>query len=209
MKTVSKGFGNDTSAGPEAIVPLVIISLIFVVLLIAALIYAILMTLRYSLALPACVVENLPARKAIRRSIELSKGSRGRIFVLGLLVAIIEIGLVGVAYIFFIIAAFKSHGQLSVGMRVAQQVVAFFTNAFIGPIYATGLTLFYYDQRIRKEGFDIEWMMQAAGLTASVPETKFTAQADQPFATETLLVEPAATQDAVSEPATESGSAHE
>jgi hypothetical protein len=35
----------------------------------------------------------------------------------------------------------------------------------IGPIYSTGLTLFYYDQRIRKEGFDIEWMMQAAGLT--------------------------------------------
>jgi hypothetical protein len=24
--------------------------------------------------------------------------------------------------------------------------------------------LFYYDQRIRKEGFDIEWMMQRAGL---------------------------------------------
>ena len=30
--------------------------------------------------------------------------------------------------------------------------------------YATGFTLFYYDQRVRKEGFDIEWMMQAAGL---------------------------------------------
>jgi hypothetical protein len=40
----------------------------------------------------------------------------------------------------------------------------FLINAFIGPIYAIGLTLFYYDQRIRKEGFDIEWMMQAAGL---------------------------------------------
>jgi hypothetical protein len=36
----------------------------------------------------------------------------------------------------------------------------------IGPIYSTGLTLFYYDQRIRKEGFDIEWMMQAAGLSS-------------------------------------------
>ena len=34
----------------------------------------------------------------------------------------------------------------------------------IGPIYSIGLTLFYYDQRIRKEGYDIEWMMQAAGL---------------------------------------------
>ena len=43
--------------------------------------------------------------------------------------------------------------------------MGFFTNAFIGPMYATGFTLFYYDQRIRKEGFDIEWMMQAAGMT--------------------------------------------
>jgi hypothetical protein len=40
----------------------------------------------------------------------------------------------------------------------------FFSNVLIGPIYAIGLTLFYYDQRIRKEGYDIEWMMQAAGL---------------------------------------------
>jgi hypothetical protein len=36
-------------------------------------------------------------------------------------------------------------------------------------MYATGLTLFYYDQRVRKEGFDIEWMMEAAGMNAHVP----------------------------------------
>jgi hypothetical protein len=36
-------------------------------------------------------------------------------------------------------------------------------------MYATGFTLFYYDQRIRKEGFDIEWMMQAAGMTVPAP----------------------------------------
>jgi hypothetical protein len=35
------------------------------------------------------------------------------------------------------------------------------------------LTPLYYDQRIRKEGFDIEWMMQSAGMTeaASAPAT--------------------------------------
>jgi hypothetical protein len=27
------------------------------------------------------------------------------------------------------------------------------------------VTPFYYDQRIRKEGFDIEWMKQSAGMT--------------------------------------------
>ena len=44
------------------------------------------MSLRYSLAVPACVVEELPASSAIKRSISLSEDSRGRIFVLGLLV---------------------------------------------------------------------------------------------------------------------------
>jgi hypothetical protein len=29
------------------------------------------------------------------------------------------------------------------------------------------LTLLYYDQRIRREGFDVERMMQAAGLDAN------------------------------------------
>ena len=115
------------------------------------------------------MVEDLKARKALRRSVELSKGSWGRIFVLGLLIAVIQIGLVLITQVFFIVAAVKHHGLLPAWVQVAQQIVGFFTNSFIGPMYATGLTLFYYDQRIRKEGYDIEWMMQAAGLAAPAP----------------------------------------
>jgi hypothetical protein len=37
-----------------------------------------------------------------------------------------------------------------------------------GPIYTIAITLFYYDQRIRLEGYDIERMMDAAGMTAPV-----------------------------------------
>jgi hypothetical protein len=33
------------------------------------------------------------------------------------------------------------------------------------PIYSIALTLFYYDQRIRKEGYDVEWLMEQAALT--------------------------------------------
>ena len=124
------------------------------------------MTLRYSLAVPACTVENLKAREAIKRSISLSKGSRGRIFMLGLLTIIIEIGLVGLTQGFFVIAGIKSKGMLPLWMSVLQQMLAFLTNTFVGPIYATGFTLFYFDQRIRKEGFDIEHMMAAAGMTS-------------------------------------------
>ena len=35
-------------------------------------------------------------------------------------------------------------------------------------MFSTGLTLFYYDQRVRMEGYDIEWMMQAAGMNAGL-----------------------------------------
>ncbi len=147
--------------------------LILAPLMLGAGVYGVLMSLRYSLAMPACVVEGLPAREAIKRSIELSKGARGSIFVLGLLVAAIKMllgVLLGFPTIFF---AIKHMGQqLPLGWLVEQQVVNFFITTFIGPIYSAGLTLFYYDQRIRKEGFDIEWMMQAAGMT---PQTGTTA----------------------------------
>ena len=144
-------------------------SIVFIVLLLAFAIYGIIMSLRYSLAIPACTVENLKARPAIKRSIQLSKGSRGRIFMLGLLVVVIQFGLAGLTQGFFIVAGIKNHGILPLWMSVTQQFIAFLTNTFVGPIYATGFTLFYFDQRVRKEGFDIEHMMQAAGMTGLAP----------------------------------------
>lgn len=152
------------NADPQTALIFLGVTLVFLLLLCAGIVYAILMGLRYSLSVPACVVEDVKARQAMRRSIDLSKGARGRIFLLGLLVVAVQMGLSLVTQMFFIVSTFKHHGDLPALVRVAQQLVAFFTNTFIGPIYATGFTLFYYDQRIRKEGFDIEWMMQAAGL---------------------------------------------
>jgi uncharacterized membrane protein len=177
-----KGFmAHPDASNQKAMLVFGIASLVSVLLIVPAAIYTILMGLRYALAVPACVVENLPARAALRRSIQLSKGSRGRIFVLGLLVGIIEFGLVAITQSFFIIVAIKSHQQLPAGLRALQQLVGFVTNSFIGPMYATGLTLFYYDQRIRKEGYDIEWMMQAAGLTPPVPAPAQPAEAQEPW----------------------------
>jgi hypothetical protein len=156
---------------PEAMVIFALVSLAFAALVLGAVVYAILMGLRYSLAVPACVIEDLKARPAIRRSIELSKGSRGRIFLLGLLVVAIQMGLGLITQLFFIVATFRHHGELPAGIRIVQQLVAFCTNTFVGPIYATGFTLFYYDQRVRKEGYDIEWMMRAAGLNTPAAQS--------------------------------------
>lgn len=178
-----KGLGvhaaqHAAAPNPQAIIAIGIASVAFLLLIIPACVYTILMSLRYSLALPACVLENLNAFASLRRSIDLSKGARGRIFVLGLLIGAIKIGLVLVTQVFVFVSAIQNHGQLGPGMTALSQIISFFTNTFLGPIYATGITLFYYDQRVRKEGYDIERMMQAAGLTmpAPAPEAEPSAQ---------------------------------
>ncbi len=38
---------------------------------------------------------------------------------------------------------------------------------FIAPVFPIALILIY-DQRIRRKGFDIEWMINAAGMTVLV-----------------------------------------
>ncbi len=194
------------NANPAAFGVIALVTFVFFLFALAAFVYAILMALRYSLAIPASVIEDLKARAAIKRSIELTKGSRGRIFILLLLIFVIELGLATVTQIFFIMAAFtaaKRHATVPVWMQIAQQVVGFITNSFIGPMYATGLTLFYYDQRVRKEGFDIEWMMEAAGMNAPAPTP--VSMPEAPLATvppEADGTEPAAPtlQEEVSEP---------
>jgi uncharacterized membrane protein len=159
----------NTPGNPQSATVILMIFLIVVLILLPWIVYVIFMALRYSLAVPACVVENLKARQAIRRSIELSKGARWRIFLLGLLVCVIAVIMVIVAQFIVIVMVIKNHGQISPGAMALSQVMAFITNTFIGPIYAAGLALFYYDQRVRKEGYDIEWMMQQAGMVVAPP----------------------------------------
>ena len=164
---------------PQLAIVFAAVGLGFMLLISLWIVYAVIMGLRYSLAIPCAVVEDLKARAALRRSIVLSKDSRGRIFVLALLIGAIQMGLFFIAQGPFLFVALKNHFVIPVWAQVLQQLVGFATNSFIGPMYATGLTLFYYDQRIRKEGFDIEWMMRAAGLTVPAAEPPV-AQSDVP-----------------------------
>ena len=69
-----KGAGTQTGAvNPQTAGVLAVVFVTFILLLIPVAVYTTLMSLRYSLAIPACVVENLKARNAIRRSIRISQ----------------------------------------------------------------------------------------------------------------------------------------
>ena len=145
---------------------------------------AVWMLLRLCLAFPASVVEQADAWSALKRSTRLSQGTRGRILVLYILgVLLNQILAWAVVFPAIILLALIPGLQ---GQAHARAAGTFMTFAFYGamfvvraltkPVYGIGLTLFYFDQRIRKEGFDIEWMMQQAGMVvappaASVPST--------------------------------------
>jgi hypothetical protein len=151
--------------------------------------YCIWMLLRLCLAFPACVVEQIPAWDAVKRSSSLSKGTRGRVFVLYLLGTVLGWLLSGgLALVAAIVVALMpgmntpQHAEAT-GMIVifVYYGAAFAVQALTKPVYGIALILFYYDQRIRLEGFDIEWMMQQAGLVVPAPATAVTAGEAQPW----------------------------
>jgi hypothetical protein len=143
-----------------------------VLVLIALATYCVWMVLRLSLALPACVVEKLGAWLALKRSISLANGTMGRIFLLYLLGSVLNYVLsMMIVFPILIVATLiqnassPEHGQsIYTAMAFAAYCVAFAVQALTKPVYGIALVLFYYDQRIRLEGFDIEWMMLRAGL---------------------------------------------
>jgi hypothetical protein len=68
-------------ANPVAPFLLFALSPMFMLLNLGAQVYMVLMFLRFGLAVPASVMENLPAAEALKRSVALTRGAKGRIFV--------------------------------------------------------------------------------------------------------------------------------
>jgi hypothetical protein len=116
---------------------------------------------KYCLAVPASVVENLPARAALKRSRFLAKGSirkiiliYGLMLVLGFVLSIV-FWLPGQSYV----TLFR--GRSYMVAILLRSLGSFFAGVLAGPIGTIAVALMYYDQRVRKEAFDLQWMMES------------------------------------------------
>jgi len=156
----------------------VAVGFLAILVAIAALVVIVLLVLGYSISLPVCVLEKKPAWESLKRGWSLGKGTRGRIFVMFLLVMALAMAVSMAAAIPSMIILFTSAargappaaGSIAfIVAEVTRAVTDLVLQVALAPISAIALVLFYYDQRIRKEGFDIEWMMQQAGLTQPAP----------------------------------------
>jgi hypothetical protein len=121
---------------------------------------------KLALAIPACILEQLPVGVALRRSWYLTKGSVGRIMLVNLLTWVLS-AVLGLALTVpgQILAVTLPSKALLLGL-VLQHLGGFVAGVVAGPIATTAIALIYYDQRVRKEAFDLQHMMEAMGQQA-------------------------------------------
>lgn len=138
-------------------------------LLVAACVYGVFVALRMSLAFPASIDEVLTAGEAIRRSSELTEGSRGRIFLLLLVLELIACACIfvleiaaGVAaaiggLVIYLVPNHSTGPWTVVGILVgvvAGIVLLILFYAWIALLYGSlvvALSVVYHDQRRRKD----------------------------------------------------------
>jgi hypothetical protein len=126
---------------------------------------------------PAALLEDLGARSSLERSWNLTKDFAGRSFVIYVLYCVL---IYAAAFLFMMpftfgaIFSMKDPATYRVWFAV-MQVGAFIAGVLVGPVLTIATAVFYFDLRVRKEAFDLQYMMNPSGSlspgTAGVPTT--------------------------------------
>jgi hypothetical protein len=167
---VAIAFGSGMRSNPLVVA---LMFLVFLFVYVAALGFCVWFALRYAISIPVLMIENLGVLATIRRSVFLTRGRRGHIF-LGLLVATI-IAYVG-NFLFegpFTIAAMidAMRGHWPFWLTSTSAVAGAIGSAITGPIALIVIVLLYYDTRIRKEAFDLQFMISSLDQPAPAAGT--------------------------------------
>ena len=139
---------------------------LLVLLYIGILVYSVLIMLRFALAYPACIAENLTAWNALKRSASLTRDAKGRIFLVLLviyaivyaaeLVCLLVLFALAAVALLFAVPAHVSTGSPTFFLLAGVGVFAYMLiiGACILLSYAafvTALAVLYRDQRFRKD----------------------------------------------------------
>lgn len=163
--------GSYKKVGAKAFRVLLILFLMYLAVgvgLLFLIIPGIIILCRMAISVPASMLENTKSIRSIERSMELTKGYAGQIFLIFLLMTVLSYAMAVVFELPFTLAqadALKIHQTLSIGMQFLQYLCAFIAQVLVGPIGMIALSLMYYNLRVRKEAFDIQHLMASLGTS--------------------------------------------
>ena len=164
---------------PQTLFPLIVFGGLGVLLFVASLAPVLVVFMRLMTTLPALALEGLSGWKAVKRSAALVRYDPGlgflywgemRLSFLLLPLFIIELMILMLTSLPLTlhqigeVMRHGSGGQIAPppdSVMILSQILTFLAGSLILPLYSIATTLFYYDIRIRREGFDLEFM---AGL---------------------------------------------
>ena len=122
-----------------------------------------------SLAVPALLFERIGVFAAMGRSFELVSG---RFWSILLLMIVTILALLVVSFVFGLllggIGVAVAEDSEAVGAAVTF-VAAVIATAITTPIFAAIISVLYFDQRVRKEGFDLQLLAEGVGEQGSYP----------------------------------------
>ena len=131
---------------------------------------------RLLVSLPAALVEGRGPSESLSRSWNLTRDYAGRAFVLYALYFVLELGIgaLPAASVGFAIDAAKNDPAMLHMWLAAQQVANSLLSIIVSPFILIGTSIFYFDLRVRKEAFDLQFMMDptsecVAGSSGAAP----------------------------------------
>jgi hypothetical protein len=145
--------------------------------MIALIIPGIYLLCRLLVCVPAALTEDLGARESLSRSWDLTRDTAGRGFVILVLYTVIVFAaslLISAPISGLAVASSLRNTGMQTFWLVLANVSSSLVNVLISPILLIATAIFYFDLRIRKEAFDLQFMMDPtaerfAGPSSSVP----------------------------------------
>lgn len=140
----------------------VILGVIFALGIIAIILY---FTGRWSIAVPAFIEQELGARRSLGVSWELTDGHVGRAILFMIILGLLNIVLLILPTVLLILVALLFTQVPEIVLTIVSTIETLIGVVWL-PLQAAATVLFYYDCRVRKEGYDLEQRLQQveAGL---------------------------------------------
>ncbi len=139
--------------------PLAVLALLLVIVPVVAL------TVYWSAAVQAVVMEGRGPARALRRSAELVRGSWWRVGGINLVLLLAALGLGIILQVpFAILSRAVAPEEATTLSQAVDLVGGILVGVAVPPVLAIGETLLYYDLRVRKENYDFSTLSREMGL---------------------------------------------
>jgi hypothetical protein len=132
-------------------------------------------TCRLCTSAPAAILEQLGPSESLSRSFELTRDSALRAFAIFCIYMAIFYAiflLLSGPFLFLITTAGRGgNPAMVIVWLVCSQIASFVATTVVEPVLTIATTVFYYDLRVRKEGFDLQMLVNAVPVAPLAPAT--------------------------------------